>query len=117
MSLLSIFSPMCHRLIRAYNHGQKLFAHENCQRFSLLQLFLSPFVKSRLRFPLFPINSPQSVLQHCLGGVEVTGLFIQIQNSIVSSKALVLVGCLNKFFRDFSAGGKKVSCDFSDTEI
>ena len=46
----------------------------------------------------------------------MTGVFIQIQNSIVSSKALVLVGCLNKFFRDCSAGGKKVLCDFSNTE-
>ena len=35
MSLLSIFSRMCHRLIRAYNHGQKLLTHENC-RFSLV---------------------------------------------------------------------------------
>ena len=45
----------------------------------------------------------------------MTGVFIQIQNSIVSSKALVLVGCLNKFFR--TAEGKTVLCDFSATEI
>ena len=36
MSLLSIFSRMYHRLIRAYNHGQKLLTHENYQRFSLV---------------------------------------------------------------------------------
>ena len=36
MSLLSIFSRMYHRLIRAYNHGQKLLIHENYQRFSLV---------------------------------------------------------------------------------
>ena len=54
----------------------------------------SPLVKSSLPFPFFPINSPR-------------GVFIQIQNSIVSSKALVLLGFL-KFFRDFSAGGRKV---------
>ena len=47
---------------------------------------------------------------HCLagggggGGRGVTtdekGVFIQIQNTIVSSKALVLVNCLNTFVHD-----------------
>ena len=37
----------------------------------------------------------------------VTGVFIQIQNSIVSSKALVLVSCLNTFFRDCHVAGEK----------
>ena len=36
MSLLSIFSRMCHRLIRPYNHGQKFLTHENYQRFYLV---------------------------------------------------------------------------------
>ena len=36
MSFLSILSGMCHRLIRAYNHGQKLLTHESYQRFSLV---------------------------------------------------------------------------------
>ena len=47
---------------------------------------------------------PDSVLLHCLGREgrgEVTtdekGVLIQIQNTIVSSKALVLVNCLNTF--------------------
>ena len=36
MSLPSLLSRMYHRLIRAYNHGQKLLTHENYQRFSLV---------------------------------------------------------------------------------
>ena len=37
MSLLSILiSRMYHRLIRAYNHGQKLLTHGNYQRFFLV---------------------------------------------------------------------------------
>ena len=97
MSLLSIFSRMYHRLIRAYNHGQKLLTHENYQRFSLVYILLSPLVKSSLPFSLFPSNSPGSVLQHFWGRggggprVGVTCVFIQIQISIVCSKALVLV--------------------------
>ena len=47
---------------------------------------------------------PGSVLQHFLGGRGVTtdekGVFIQIQNTIVSSKALVFVNCLNTFVHD-----------------
>lgn len=44
-------------------------------------------------------------------------IFIQIQNSIISSKALVLVSCLNTFFRDCSVAGEKELCDFSGTDI
>lgn len=53
---------------------------------------------------------PESVLQHCWGGVGVgkrvtsdeKGVFIQIRNTIVSSKALVLVNCLITFVHDCS---------------
>ena len=47
-----------------------------------------------------------SALQHCLGGgggegvtTEEKGVFIQIQNAMVSSKALVLVNCVNTFVK------------------
>lgn len=54
---------------------------------------------------------PESVLQHCWGGgvgvgkrvtSDEKGVFIQIRNTIVSSKALVLVNCLITFVHDFS---------------
>ena len=36
ISLLSLFSRMYHRLIIAYNRGQKLLTHENYQHFTLV---------------------------------------------------------------------------------
>ena len=55
---------------------------------------------------------PESVLQHCWGGggggggkrvtSDEKGVFIQIRNTIVSSKALVLVNCLITFVHDCS---------------
>ena len=54
---------------------------------------------------------PRSGLQHCLEGWGVTtdekSVFIQIQNTIVSSKALVLVNCLNTFVDDCSLWAKR----------
>ena len=55
---------------------------------------------------------PRSVLQHFFGRggegrggargltTDEKGVFIQIQNTIVSSKALVLVNCLDTFVHD-----------------
>ena len=63
-------------------------------------------MKGSLSFPLFQcwkqINIHETFATLLGGeGGEVTtdekGVFIQIQNTIVSSKALVLVNCLNTF--------------------
>lgn len=66
--------------------------------------------KGSLPSPFFQrwkqINIQCSVLQHCLGeegGVTTgeKGVFIQIQNSTVSAKALVKVNCLNTSVHNF----------------
>ena len=80
----------------------------------------------RERYPSCPPFSmlktnkhPQSILLHCLGGKGVTTeekiVFIQIQNTIVSSKTLVLVNCLNTFVHDCSLITKR-SCSSMVTE-
>ena len=65
-------------------------------------------MKGSLPLPLFQcwkqiLKHPRIVLQHFLGAGVTTDekdVFIQIQNYIVSSKALVLVNCLNTFVHD-----------------
>ena len=51
-------------------------------------------------------------LQHCLGEqgmiTDEKGVFIQIQNTIVILKALVLVKCLNNFAHDSPSEGQLV---------
>ena len=94
---------------QTFNHGQKLLRHMKITNVFTLGVNSPLFPCSRLP-PLSPFSMletnkhPQSILQHCFGGRGVTtdekGVFIQIQNSIVSWKVLVLWICLNTFVHD-----------------
>ena len=86
---------------------------ENYQPFSLgVNSPPSPLVKGSFPFPLFQywkqINIQEAFCNIVWGGggegrgvtTDEKGVFIQIQNTFVSLKTLVLVNCLNTFVHD-----------------
>ena len=75
-------------------------------------ILLSPSVKGSLSFPVFPFWKQLNIHEmfcKIVWGTEGVSLqlhekdvFIQIQNSVVSSKVLVLENCLNTYAHGYS---------------
>ena len=84
--------------------------HKNYQPLSLGLNSPSPLVKGSFPFPPFQcwkqINMQEAFCNIVWGGggegvtTDEKGVFIQIQNTMVSSKALVLVNCVNTVVHD-----------------
>lgn len=97
-----------HFTLPTYKHGQKLLRHVKIPNlFPWCKFSTPPLGMVASPSPFFNVGNNKTSTKHfatLFWGEGVTtdekDVFIQTQNSVVSSKALVLVNCLNTFVHE-----------------